>query len=311
MVTPNKDALGTFDLNSIPSLDTCVLGALELFEEKGVPVLPEFPKGKTLIVGSGNAAVTAHILADYFPESVATDESEYADLLKREAFSNIVIISASGAKHAVGIAEHATKLGLNVFLFTHTANPLAGAHVPKERVFVFPKNREPYTYNTSTYLGLILALTKEDPAQIREFVLNSVAPHIPADLQHFDAYFFTLSTRFRHMIPMIRTKFDELFGSKISCRAFTVEQAKHATTVVPSDGEYFLSVGEMPHITQGDKVTMLSIPDDAGYGLVMASMYYFIGQIQNQNTPYFKEHIAEYCEKASSIFGQRVNPIVE
>ncbi len=311
MATPNKDALETFDLTSIPTLDTCVLGALEVFEEKGVPTLPTLPKGKTLIVGSGNAAVTAHIFADYLSESVATDESEYRDLMKRETFANVIIISASGAKHAVGIAEYATKQGLTVFLLTHTENSPASAFLPAANVFVFPKNREPYTYNTSTYMGLILALTKESPTSIRTFITEILAPTLNDDLQAFDAYFFTVPTRFRHMLGMVRTKFDELFGSKVSCRAFTVEQAKHATTVVPSDTEFFLSVGEMPRTTQNEKVHMISLPEGAQYGLVMATLYYFIGLVQRQNPQYFKENISQYCEKASSIFGQTVRPIVD
>ena len=40
--------------------------------------------------------------------------------------------------------------------------------------YVFPKQREPYTYNTSTYLGMILGRTKEDPKKIETFIKNKV-----------------------------------------------------------------------------------------------------------------------------------------
>jgi hypothetical protein len=311
MATPHKDILKTFDIQAIPTLDVCVLGALELFEESAPPMLPHFPEGKALVVGSGNAAVTARILAAHLPHAKASDESAYLDVLQKEIFSCVIIISASGAKHAVGIAKEAKERGLEAFLITHTSKPPAAEYLKPEHIFVFPKNREPYTYNTSTYLGIILALTKEDPRAIRAYVENEFARALPNNLSRFDSYFFTVPTRFRHIIPMLQTKFDELFGPMISCRAYTVEMAKHATTVVPSEKEFFLNIGDEPHTTQDEKKNLIALPSDADYGMVMAALYYFVGQVQKQNKPYFKENIETYCKKASEIFGQPIHPIVD
>ena len=71
----------------------------------------------------------------------------------------VVVLSASGAKHAPRIVDTAHQYQKPVTLLTNTANAPAQMQLNNaaDRVYVFPKNREPYTYNTSTYLGMILS----------------------------------------------------------------------------------------------------------------------------------------------------------
>ena len=90
------------------------------------------------------------------------------------------------------------------------------------------------------------------------------------------------------------TKFDELFGPKISGRVFTIEQTKHAKTVVPSEKELFLGAGYNNRYFGKHRVN-LPLPKNADYGALMAITYYFIGNIRKQNLPYFKKNkIAAY-----------------
>jgi fructoselysine-6-P-deglycase FrlB-like protein len=66
----------------------------------------------------------------------------------------VVIISASGEKDAVWETELAKKIGFKTFLIT--CSPDSSAAKIADQVFSYSKLPEPYTYNTSTYLGMIL-----------------------------------------------------------------------------------------------------------------------------------------------------------
>jgi hypothetical protein len=52
---------------------------------------------------------------------------------------------------------------LPVFLLTSSQNSSAEKIVWEKNTTITPKNREPYTYNTSTYMGWVLANTWENP----------------------------------------------------------------------------------------------------------------------------------------------------
>ena len=114
------------------------------------------------------------------------------------------------------------------------------------------------------------------------------------------------------MREMFLTKFDELFGSKVSARVCTPEQAKHAKTVVPSKTELFIGLGHenMLFGTQEQRWN-IALPEGAGYVLMMALGYYVIGNIQKQHPPYFKQHIERYTQFSSTVFKQEITPVVE
>ena len=100
-----------------------------------------------------------------------------------------------------------------------------------------------------------------------------------------------------------------LFGSKISGRVFTLEQTKHAKTIVPSDKELFISFGEKNNI-YGKKRLNIALPKGIGYAGFIAIVYYFIGHIQKQNKPYFKQNIEKYVQFVSKVFNQKIRSIV-
>lgn len=304
--------LETFSIDTLPTLDVCVAAALERFLRDSVPTMPRFASSRVLIIGSVNAAAVGRIVGTTFKDAVCADESDYIRILSSHPpFDSALLISASGGKHAVSIAKHLQEIGLHTVLITHNPTPLAGDYVKKENVYVFPKNREPYTYNTSTYLGVILATTHESSSDIWSFIDSEVRSKLTRDFSFFDAFYITIPTHLRFIAPMILTKFDELFGSRISCRVYTVEQAKHATTVVPSPKEFFISFGDPGQfLAPPERHLTIDLPENAGYGLLMAASYFIVGTIQQQNPPYFKENINEYCERASKLFNQKIEPIV-
>lgn len=306
------DRLATFTENDLPDLDEVVLGALELFTTAELPDIDFAEFKKPLVLGSGNAAATGRLLyADV--DAVFADESSY--LKKLNTYDDIdgaVLISASGGKHAIPIAAELEHRYIKTILLTNNPQPPAQAHLLSEDVYVFPKNREPYTYNTSTYMGMILAKTKEDPRTLMEFIENQVSVNIPTDLSEYGAYYFLVPEQFNDMREMIQTKFNELFGPRVMARVFTVEQTKHAKTVIPLDNELFVSFGEDNQVFgKPENRLTIPLPTNASFAAFMAVSYYFVGRLQKQLPPYYKERIPEYVKETSEMFGSTINVIVE
>lgn len=304
----NYEIMQNFNLKNIPNLDVCVLGALELFSDTKIPKI-EVPFKKPLIVGSGNAEATGKILFED-KDAIFASESNFEEKLKKiNLIDGIVLISASGGKHAPIIAKTAKKIGKKVVLITNNQNALAKEY--SDRVFVFPKQREPYTYNTSTYIGMILGKTHENPREIYDFIISKIDKIKIPNFKKYNKYYLIVPTRFSGIIRMLNVKFIELFGRRVARDVETSEYVKHATTVVPSE-ELFISFGE-PNNVWGKKKNQLCVPlpENSDYGAMMAIGYYIIGKIQKAHPPYFKNNILDYTKNVSKIFKQEITPIVE
>lgn len=290
-------------MRGLIDLDVCVINALDLFIKEKLPAMKINFK-RPLVVGSGNAAATGRIVFDS-TDAVFADEGNYLHKLKtKKGIDGCILISASGGKHAPIIAKELKKRGLPIILFTNNKDAPAKEFV--NQIYIFPKNPEPYTYNTSTYLSMILSTSKEDPEKIKELIKKVKVPN----LKKYDSYYMIVPEEFDLAREMFATKFDELFGSKITGRVFTPEQTKHAKTVVPSDKELFISIGYDNKLF-GTKRLNFDLPKKSGYGTLIALGYYIIGNIQKQNEPYFKKNIVSYTKRASKIFGKNIKPIVE
>jgi hypothetical protein len=302
----NLESMQKFTLKNIPDLDTCVLGALELFQSKSIPKI-NIKFKRPMVVGSGNAEATGKIIfRDY--DAVFASESDYEEKIKKiKNIDGVVLVSASGAKHAPIIAQHAKKLKKKVMLLTNNKN--ADAKKYANETLVFPKQKEPYTYNTSTYMGLILAESKENPSEIYNFIKNNTDKIKLPDFSKYDKFYILVPTKFSGIIRMLQVKFIELFGRQVARDVETIEYIKHATTVVPSN-ELFISFGE-ENKTYGKNRLYVPLPKNARYGAMMAVSYYIIGKIQKSHKPYFKQNIEQYMKEASKIFKSEMKPIVE
>lgn len=298
---------------SLIDLDVCVVNALKLFIREGLPSLSLGNFSRPLVVGSGNAAATGRILLQD-RDAVFADESTYETALDAvESIDGAVLISASGRKHAPIIAEQLKKRKLETRLLTCNPDAPAKEHVDPDKVFVFPHQPEPYTYNTSTYMSMILAKTKEDPQGILdhiENVVNQSLSTLTMPLRDFDAFYFIVPDRFDGIRQMLTTKFVELFSRRIAKDVFTSEQAKHATTLVPTERELFVSLGYRNELW-GQHRLNIPLPGNADYGAIMAVGYYVIGKIQAAKPPWFKENVARYCEAAAKWFGKKLPTVVE
>jgi hypothetical protein len=262
---------------------------------------------RPLVVGSGNAAVTGKMILDD-KDAIFADEGNYKHKLSKiKGIDGAILISASGTKHAPIIAKELKKRKKKTILLTNNPNAPASKFVSK--TFVFPKNPEPYTYNTSTYMSILIAKTKENP----EKILNQIKKiKVPKTFRKYDSFYIFVPKRFDLIREMFMTKFDELFGPKISGRVFTVEQTKHAKTVVPSNKEFFIGLGcDDRYKIFGKHKMCVPLSPKANYAEVLALGYYVIGFIQKQNLPYFKNNIERYTKEASKLFKSEIKPIVE
>lgn len=310
-----RQILADFQLANIPNLDIAVLGALELFSEQPLKTLDLSQHyQRPLIVGSGNAEATSRIIFEKF-NALFANESNYLNFLNDfKDIDGIIIVSASGAKHAPIIAEEGQKRGLHISLITNNPNSDASRYLDHSHdydEFVFPKNREPYTYNTSTYLGMILGYTQENPQEIADFINNQIASIQFPDFSHYDKYYVIVPAKFSQIKRMIQIKFIELFGRNIARDVETADYVPHATTVASSN-ELFISFGEENKLWgQVENRLYIPLPEHANYGAMMAISYYIVSRIQAVYPNYFKDNIADYCQFVSAIFKENITPIVQ
>jgi hypothetical protein len=311
---PNNKTMQSFTLKNIPNLDICVLGALELFSDKNskIPKL-KIPYKKPLVVGSGNAEATGKIMFSDKGAIFATESNFKEKLNKIKGIDGVVIVSASGAKHALVIAKYSKQKKKHLTLITNTENSPTNKFLDQKHnydSFIFPKQREPYTYNTSTYMGMIFGKTNESPKDIYKFIKNNTSKlHFP-NFKKYKKIYILVPIEYSGVLQLIKTKFIELFGRQIAVDLATIEAAKHATTLVPAKNELFISFGEKNRIF-GKHKFFVPLPKKAGQAAMMAIGYYVVGQIQKSNSPYFKKHLKQYTEKASKIFKSDIKPIVE
>ncbi|MFH1683243.1 MAG: hypothetical protein ABIA37_05605 [Candidatus Woesearchaeota archaeon] len=294
-------------MKDIQDLDVYVLAALELFSEVKIPNTRVKYK-RPLIVGSGNAAATGKILGSDL-DAVFADESNFEGKLKKiKAIDGVVLISASGGKHAPIIVKTAQRYKKKITLITNNEHALAKEFA--DEVYIFPKNKEPYTYNVSTYLGMILGKTKEDPQKILQFIKEKIDRLVLPDFKGYKKYYLLVPEEFVEIIRMLNVKFMELFGRNIARDIETFEYAKHSTTVVPAEKELFISFGKKNDLW-GKERLFVPLPKNANYGAMMAISYYLIGMIQKEQPAWFRKNIVEYTQKASKIFKQEIKPIVK
>lgn len=284
-------------MQELSNLDRIVLDTLDFFTENRPPKLDLSGYSLPFVVGSGNAYNTGAILFSG-QAAVLADESDfrslisaYAPAIEKGLITQAVVISASGEKDSVWEIELAKEYGLETTLLTCGADSSAAKIA--EKTLAYRKIAEPYTYNTSTYLGMILSATGEDPAQIKRFIGGLT---LPEGFDDYDAYAMVLPDRFGSICPMIDIKRHELFGPHLSLRAFPEGHARHAKFVVRSEHELVIGVGTKNEwFGHPDHRFDITLPEDAGFGLVLALTYYLAGQIQAAKPPYFKENIETYC----------------
>jgi hypothetical protein len=285
-------------MDKIINLDEGIINALEFFKKNKLPKLNLNKLDFPIVVGSGNAYNTAHILF-FGRKAIISSEStfkvdikNYKDLIDKKIIKEVVIISASGEKDSVWEAKLAKKNKLKTILITCSPESTAAKIV--DEVIVYPKIPEPYTYNISTYLGMILSLTNESPESILNFLRKIKLKRGFGDYKSFS---FVLPDKFTPIAPMIDIKRSELFGPKVSIRAFSFGHARHAKFVVRDKKELVISFGSEKNLHFGYPESRwdLQIPSKANFAFIFSLSYYLVGKIQKFKPDYFKKNIKNYC----------------
>lgn len=282
---------------NLPSLGKITLDAISYFAKKKPSKLNlknfKFP----LVVGSGNAYNAGQIIFGK-QKAIFANESNfreitknYRELISKKIINEAVIISASGEKDSVWEVKLAKKLGLKTSLLT--CSPNSSAAKIADYVYTYHKLPEPYTYNTSTYLGMILGATQEDPKQILKY-LKSIK--LPRDYRKYNSYALVLPDKFAALAPMLEIKGHELFGPKLSLRAFSEGEARHAKFVIRDEKELVISFAENLYFGQPKHRWEIKLPKKNDYGLMMVITYFLVGQIQEAKTPWFQKNIYNFCD---------------
>ena len=168
-------------ISKLPNLDESVLEGLNFFIKNKPKKLNLKNYNFPIVVGSGNAYNTGKIIfsgqaAVFANESTFKNTLKaYAPLIKSKTIKQAIIISASGGKDAAWEIKLAKKNKLKTTLFTCNAES-EGAKLADE-VILFRKNAEPQTYNISTYLGIILAVSGESILNIQKFIKRPITIH--------------------------------------------------------------------------------------------------------------------------------------
>ena len=185
-----------FTITDIPDLDLCVLASLEALSAQKLPSFHFSSYKRPLVIGSGNAAATGKILF-HDSDAVFADESSYVEKLEKiKAIDGVILISASGGKHAPGIAKNVQQWDKPFYLLTNNPNSIAARSLSPKQILVFPKNREPYTYNVSTYMSMILAKTREDPKKILDFITTTIDSIALPDFSSYGAFCVIIPPQF-------------------------------------------------------------------------------------------------------------------
>lgn len=307
----NLEIMKSFTEKNLPTLTQATLGALELFIREGLPntKIPIFKK--PIIMGSGNAEVTSKMLFSS-SDAIFVNENNFKDAVKRKGVDGAIIFSASGEKHAVISANYFKSKKIKTILVTCNSNSTAGKIVGDKNTIVTKKNKEPYTYNTSTYMGWIFANTREDPKKIYDFILKKVKPKIPKDFSKYKGFLLVTPDSFSLGNRLFEVKFIELFARRIARDVRTYEELKHAITVVPYEKELCIKFGDEKVDFDKKRILSIPLPKDAGPAAIMAIGYYIIGHIQEQNPNWFKKNIHSYIKGLNKTeFGKNLKVIVD
>lgn len=286
-------------MKNIINLDQGVIGALEFFSKNKLPKLNLDQFTFPIVVGSGNAYNTGQILFSG-RKAIVADEStfkktieNYRDLINKKIIKEAIIISASGEKDSIWEIELAKKYKLKTILLT--CSPDSSSAKIADEMIIYPKVSEPYTYNISTYLGMVLSATSENPKLILNFLKKL---KIKNGFKSYNSYSLILPDEFIAITPMIDIKKSELFGPKLSLRAFSFGHARHAKFVIRDKKELVITLGKEKNMYFGEPQSrwQIDLPNKVDFAFILCLTYYLVGQIQKNKPAYFKNNIKNYCQ---------------
>jgi fructoselysine-6-P-deglycase FrlB-like protein len=189
----------------IQHLDFYVMESLNHLEKWKFPKLNIKKSEKNVFMGSGSAGCVSKLFVEKFNGS-ALNISNYKRFFERTPKKirvSIYIISASGGKDAINMAQFLKSKNLKANLITCNKDAPAKKFVKK--IFVFPTLKEPPTYNVSTYSSMIYWLFKDDIKKIKNLIKKIEIPN----LRKYKYIFFLASDKYDVIAEMASRKVAE------------------------------------------------------------------------------------------------------
>jgi len=339
------DELNPTETMKIRNLDKVVLDGLDfLAEVQDNNAMPDanLEFKMPLLVGSGLAINTLRIMYGDRSAVTATESNYQTEFKKWKGIDGIVIASASGGKHAPGLAAWAGPLGIPTVLIT--CNPITDAAKYVNKTIVIPspsmnardkiKNPnaepEPLTYNFATYVGMMMAKSGENARAIKKYIQNEVNPVLErfGRLNDYEAFFGVVPNSLGLLAERGIVKFQELFSQQYGVDFCAEDDSKHAKTLVPTleskqiqinpetgapieyKKELFLNFGGVkPAYGPENQRLNIPLPNDVDYATATSILYYVVGKIQESHPQMFKLNCAGYTKEQTKMFGKQINII--
>jgi len=314
-------------MTEVQTLDYYVLKALDFFEEMGDYKLLLPKSNHTLVAGSQSGYLTGRIVYrfagrafSHAPEVLAQHEIDS----KSEILDDVTIVSATGSRNVIPIAEYALNKGLKVNVVTCTENSPVKTNFPAINDIIVPtlEEPEPPTVNTATYGGMIQGVTHENIPRISREVeaLNDKLPK--GGYENYGAFTVVLPDRMPEVAGMVDWKLrGEKIGRCIGSTAITLTDFMSAAiTDAKEKYELYIALGlsgeerevfdqVLEHIPMDRKHYInINKPDDFGPLGYLTLGYFVVGQIQ-KNYPGFQNNILDY--KRETTGWEWINPIKE
>ncbi len=193
-------------IEKIEKLDFYARKTLDSLAGWRYPELKIEKTSRNVFVGSGDADNTGRILAQNFG-GVGFSVVDYKRFFENNPVRdlNVYIVSASGGKDGVKMAQWLTENGWQPKLITSNPEPPAGKFLKPENIFVFPAIAEPPTYNVSTYAAMLYGILKEDISGIKERIEKLSVP----DLRKYKFIFFLTDDKYEIIGRMAKRKVAE------------------------------------------------------------------------------------------------------
>jgi hypothetical protein len=214
----------------IETLDHYVLKTIENLPKWEYPKLEIKKTSRNVFVGSGDADNTGRILAQNFGGcgfSVVDYKRFFENNPERD--SNIYIVSASGGKDGVKMAQWLTQNNWQPKLITSNPDPPAGKFLRPEDIYVYPAFTEPPTYNVSTYAAMLYGILKEDISGLKEKIENLKIP----DLRKYKFIFFLADDKYEIIGRMAKRKIAETLAG-VGADAGGYSNAVHGMLTQPN-----------------------------------------------------------------------------
>ena len=298
----------------IKTLDFYVGKALDFFETAGDYKLELPPCERPLVIGSQSgywAGVQMFRSAKRAFAHAKEVNAQYVMDTERDSLDGVVLVSASGSRQMVPLAEYALKCGLPVYLIVCEPDSSVTRKFKKRRKFteiLVHAPKEPPTINTCTYGRMLQGVTHEDPRLIRQFL--SEMPKPAGGYRRASALTIILSDRMEAVGEMVGWKINgEKIGRQAGGIAKYLTNLMHGGFVVDAPGELYVALGlkakeqaalakVLRAVPSRRKLTVDFDRKTNGPLAVMLAGYSIVGRFQRK-FPAFQKNIPRYKRRTA------------